>query len=205
MPREGLGRSVCAQRYVSYCVFITSIVNDLYSLAAKLIDSSTQYVYDAQTGTYLQPAFTHELLRRFRDVNSSLLKKLRTTKAFEHSNGQVLDAQRPLAELVEIGARRPQEASKVLTALLSELGAQKTYVMEPLCIYAPSLTGRPTSHPVLLAIDDFQALYCKTKYRDPHFKTLRAHHLSLPRTLLQYASGQKEFVSVDDVWDAHTF
>jgi len=57
---------------------------------------------------------------------------------------------------------------------MTELGEQKTY-------------------PVLLAIDDFQALFCQTSYRDPHFVHIRPYHLSLPRLLLEYASGKRRF------------
>jgi len=51
-------------------------------------------------------------------------------------------------------------------------------------------------YPVLLAVDDFQALYCKTKYRDPNFNRIKPYHLSIPRLLLEYASGKKSFASV---------
>lgn len=49
-------------------------------------------------------------------------------------------------------------------------------------------------YPVLLAIDDFQALYCMSQYRDPLFKSIKAYHLTFPRTLLEFASGKKSFV-----------
>ena len=48
--------------------------------------------------------------------------------------------------------------------------------------------------PVLLAIDDFQALYCQSLYRDPYFKAVESYHLTLPRTLLEFASGKQSFV-----------
>jgi small subunit ribosomal protein S29 len=47
---------------------------------------------------------------------------------------------------------------------------------------------------VLLAVDDFQALYCKTLYRDSNFGTIKPYHLSMPRLILEYASGRKSFV-----------
>lgn len=48
--------------------------------------------------------------------------------------------------------------------------------------------------PVLLAIDDFQALYNpKTSYRDPHFSAIRPYHLAIPRILLELASGKRFF------------
>ena len=49
-------------------------------------------------------------------------------------------------------------------------------------------------YPVLLAIDDFQSLYSQSKYRDARFNTLKAYHLSLPRLLLEFASGRQQFV-----------
>jgi Mitochondrial ribosomal death-associated protein 3 len=50
-------------------------------------------------------------------------------------------------------------------------------------------------HPVLLAVDDFQALYSRSNYRDPDFNPIQSHHLSTPRMLLEYAAGLKSFVN----------
>ena len=50
-----------------------------------------------------------------------------------------------------------------------------------------------TSHPVL-AVDEFQALYGKTAYRDPHFVPIHSYHLSVPRLIMEYASGRRAFV-----------
>lgn len=50
--------------------------------------------------------------------------------------------------------------------------------------------------PVLLAIDDFQALYNMSLYRDPFYKPVKAYHLSFPRTLLEFASGKQTFVGL---------
>lgn len=44
------------------------------------------------------------------------------------------------------------------------------------------------SYPVLLAVDDFQALFNKSFYRDPHFKPISSYHLSVPRLLLSLFS-----------------
>ncbi len=48
-------------------------------------------------------------------------------------------------------------------------------------------------HPVLLAIDDFQALFARSAYRDPQFKPIASYHLQAPRLLLSYASGRRAF------------
>ena len=58
------------------------------------------------------------------------------------------------------------------------------------CIYLLFLALR---YPVLLAVDDFQALYHRTKYRDPQYFEIQSFHLSLPRLILEYANGTRSF------------
>ena len=47
------------------------------------------------------------------------------------------------------------------------------------------------NHPILIAVDGFQSLYCQTQYRDPRYQPIKP---SLPRLLLEYVSGKKSFV-----------
>ena len=49
-------------------------------------------------------------------------------------------------------------------------------------------------YPVLLAVDEVQALYSKTEYRNQQFERIKSYHLSLPRLLMEYLSGKKSFV-----------
>ena len=49
-------------------------------------------------------------------------------------------------------------------------------------------------HPVLLAVDDIQAMYGYSTYRDLHYRQLMAQHLAIPRMILEFASGRKAFV-----------
>lgn len=51
-------------------------------------------------------------------------------------------------------------------------------------------------HPVLLAVDQLQAVYGKTSYRDQHFVPIHSYHLSMPRLIMEYASGKRSFVRV---------
>ena len=58
------------------------------------------------------------------------------------------------------------------------------------------INDSPSSrHPVLLAVDGFQALPCQTRYREPIFATICSYHLSMPRRIMEYASGKRSFVS----------
>lgn len=47
---------------------------------------------------------------------------------------------------------------------------------------------------MLLAVDEFQAIYCKTQYRDPNFAGISSYHLSVPRMLMEFASAKRTFV-----------
>ncbi|KAF8961983.1 mitochondrial ribosomal death-associated protein 3-domain-containing protein [Flammula alnicola] len=67
-----------------------------------------------------------------------------------------------------------KQAPVYLEAVMKALEAQKDY-------------------PVLLAVDEFQTLYGKTEYRDPHFVPIHSYHLSLPRMIMEYASGKRSF------------
>lgn len=49
------------------------------------------------------------------------------------------------------------------------------------------------STPVLLAVDEAQALFMRSNYRSPQFDLLESYALSLPRLLLDYVSGRKSF------------
>jgi len=80
----------------------------------------------------------------------------------------------PLTDLITIGMKDQSVAPTVLSAVLEELGKQ-------------------TNNPVLMAVDDFQSLYCKSAYRDPQFERINSYHLSMPRLLLDYASSKKSF------------
>lgn len=64
------------------------------------------------------------------------------------------------------------------------------------CHEVASLTFRSFSTPTLLAVDEINALYTKTAYHDTDSQVLDAHRLRLPRTILDYFAGNKQFVSV---------
>lgn len=49
-------------------------------------------------------------------------------------------------------------------------------------------------YPVLLAVDDIQAMYGYSMYRDLHYRQVMAQHLAIPRMILEFASGRKAFV-----------
>ncbi|KAI0796114.1 mitochondrial ribosomal death-associated protein 3-domain-containing protein [Abortiporus biennis] len=169
----GSGKSVALLQAVEYCMSNDWIV--LYiPRAATIVNSSTPHTYDARTRTYLQPKYSFQLLQRFLSVNESKLQNLKTSR--EHVlERSTLPAGSPIIDLLSVGLNDQASAPSVLSTLLSELASQE-------------------SHPVLLAIDEIQALYCRTTmYRNPRFEAIKPYHLSLPRLLLEYTSGKRSF------------
>ncbi|KAJ6606930.1 mitochondrial ribosomal death-associated protein 3-domain-containing protein [Mycena sp. CBHHK59/15] len=166
--RPGCGKSFLLLQAAEYATATGWIV--LYIPRAKqLVNSSTTFTYSLATQTYLQPVFARQTLQRFATTNAAPLALLRTA-APALVDGRTVPAGTPLTELIALGVADASAAPAALDALLSALAAQERF-------------------PVLLAIDDFQALFGRSLYRDPHFRLIRPHHLSMPRLLLEFASA----------------
>ncbi|KAK1235319.1 hypothetical protein PQX77_001460 [Marasmius sp. AFHP31] len=178
--RPGCGKSSLLLQGVRYALAKEWVV--IYIPRAKqTINSTTPHTYDMRTQTYLQPRFAHETLRRLLAVNEKILSDIRMTGSLQLEKREIPSGI-TLAALADIGikeglgtAAQGVLAPVILDRLLLELGKQRRY-------------------PTLLAIDDFQCLYtAHSAYRDPHFSRIRPYHLSMPRLLLEYASGKRTF------------
>jgi len=142
--------------------------------AHKLVDSSTSYQYDPKTQTYLQPVVTHQILRRFQLANAKALEALTLQEDITFDKRKPIPAGTSLKEAIEFGLRDQSLSPTILSSVFEELEAQDQF-------------------PVLLAVDGFQALYCRSLYRNQHFQRIHSYHLSVPRLLLEYASGKRAF------------
>ncbi|KAI0060655.1 hypothetical protein BV25DRAFT_1954404 [Artomyces pyxidatus] len=171
---SGSGKSYLLLQAVEFAASTGWIVLYIPRGTINLVNSTTPYVYDLRTQTYQQPIFAYQTLQRLLTVNSSALDRLVTETEVEIEKRAPLPSGTPLKTLIDVGLKDQSVAPTVLSALIEELGKQ-------------------TQIPVLLAIDDFQALFSKSSYRDPHFSTIKSWHLSMPRLLLEYTSGQKTF------------
>ncbi|KAF8623781.1 hypothetical protein AX15_006191 [Amanita polypyramis BW_CC] len=170
--RPGAGKSCLLLQAVEYCVHSNWVVVYI-PRAVNLVNSTTPYAYDLRTQTYLQPQFAFQTLQRTLSVNNNLLSTLHTTKKLVFEKRE-LPVGSSLTDLIAVGLKDTSAAPAVLDAFMTELSQQ-------------------TKHPVLLAVDDFQALYCRTAYRDPFFSTIRSYHLSMPRLILEFASCKRSF------------
>jgi small subunit ribosomal protein S29 len=78
---------------------------------------------------------------------------------------------------LDIGINDPYSAQEVFEIFLEEIGNNQEY-------------------PVLLAVDEVNAFYTDSGYRDVDDNLLEANRLSLPRAILEYFSGKKDFVRI---------
>lgn len=137
--------------------------------AAEWIQSSSEYRYHAETKSFHQPALAASLLDTLLTVNRKALSGITAEKQIGTSaKGTALD------EVCRAGVKSDQ-AVDVLVGVLDALGKQ-------------------TQVPVLLAIDEVQALFSTSQVRTPDYSILESYHLSTPSLALEYLTGKKTFV-----------
>ncbi|PFH53262.1 hypothetical protein AMATHDRAFT_137940, partial [Amanita thiersii Skay4041] len=170
--RSGVGKSCLLVQAVQYCIQSGWIV--IYIPRGEyLVNSTTPYTYDLRTRTYLQPTSAYQILQRMYSVNESLISSLSTSKKLVLEKREV-PLGTSLSDLMSVASKDISSSPSILDAVLTELSHQ-------------------TKHPVLLAVDDFQAFYGQTAYRDPFFSRIRPYHLSMPRLILEFAAGKRSF------------
>lgn len=170
---RGSGKSTLLIQAVSYALESGWVV--LYEPEArKWVDSSSAFAYDDASQTFHQTQLAAQLLEKLQSINKDRLASIKLAKAVEVGTTIKLAEGAKLSELVAAGAKDERLAVPVLEAVLDALATQ-------------------TSVPVLFAIDDVQCLFQRTKYRKPDYSLLESYHLSTPRLLLQYLTGNKNF------------
>jgi small subunit ribosomal protein S29 len=159
------------------------------------MDCTSPYHYDARTQTYHLPVLSADLLTRIKNTNQKRLSQIRMQKdVVIERMGHAPKAGTSLLEAVEFGIRENFVSPLVLEHVLTELGAQTQCVDWHTSWYMISCWLH--RFPFLLAVDDFQALYCKSQYKTPQYVPINGYHLSLPRLLLEFAAGVRKIVSI---------
>ncbi|RKO92452.1 Squalene/phytoene synthase-domain-containing protein [Blyttiomyces helicus] len=115
------------------------------------INGTEPFEYVEKLGRYEQPELVAKLLKRFGDMNAGILSKLMASSV-----------ERTLADIVADGVKNPTEAQKAFESVLEELRATSN--------------ERP---PVLIAIDQVNAMYTMTHYHDTESKPLLANRFSV--------------------------
>jgi len=94
------------------------------------VNSSTSYLYEPRTRTYLQPTYASQTLQKFSAVNSQLLQSLKTLEDTPIEGRATIPKGTPLTDLITAGTRDQNSAPATLSALLEILGKQAEYVAQ---------------------------------------------------------------------------
>ncbi|GAA6022898.1 hypothetical protein JCM11491_006619 [Sporobolomyces phaffii] len=171
----GTGKSTLVLQAVSYAQSQGHVVFYLPS-ATPLVNSSTPHIYSQPRALFDQPVLSASLLSKLAAVNKAAFKELKTSKEYTFGAGKQVAQGKSFEELAKAAGGDDKIVTSVFEALIEELSIQ-------------------TSRPVLLAIDDCQSLFATTKYVDPSYAPIESHSLVVPRILLEFVSGQREFAA----------
>ncbi|BGP31648.1 hypothetical protein JCM10296v2_003422 [Rhodotorula toruloides] len=171
---QGVGKSILLLQAASYAQSKGWVV--LYiPEATRLVDSSAPYSYSPNLALFEQPTLALDLLDRWNSGNAEAFKSLKTSKAWAFGDVKVAQG-KPLADLAKAAGRDEKIPTLVLEAVMEELSAQQ-------------------EKSVLLAADECEGLFVRTKYVDPSYRKLEPYHLVIPRMLLDYMAGLRQFAS----------
>ncbi|KAF7373462.1 hypothetical protein MSAN_00555900 [Mycena sanguinolenta] len=185
--RPGVGKSFLLLQAAQYAAATRQWIVLYIPRARHFVDASTAYQYSLATRTYIQPRAAYQTLSRFARANAHLLRQLSTqSEVVLPDGGRTFPVGTPLTTLIDAGLGAATD-STAGTAPSVEALSRAPFILDAVL----SELGRQEHFPVLIAIDDFQALCGRSLYRDPRFKSIRPHHLSMPRLLLEYASGRR--------------
>ncbi|RIA84681.1 mitochondrial ribosomal death-associated protein 3-domain-containing protein [Glomus cerebriforme] len=140
--------------------------------AIQYVNSTFPYIRMESTGEFVQPTLVASLLRQIKLVNERHLININLRR--DHQIHRHVIKDNNASQLLDVGINDPHSAQEVFEIFLEEIGNNQEY-------------------PVLLAVDEVNAFYTDSEYRDVDDSLLEATKLSLPRTILEYFSGNKDF------------
>ncbi|GAA5876703.1 hypothetical protein JCM3774_005920 [Rhodotorula dairenensis] len=169
---EGSGKTTLLVQAASYAHSNGWVVLYLPSATAS-VDSSSPFTYSSERALFEQPNLAADLLQRFSSANKAAFKSLKTSRVHVFGEKEIASG-KSLDELAKAGTGDEKITTAVFEAVMEELSEQK-------------------HRPVLLAIDHAQSLFSITSYTDPSYERLHPYHLVVPRMLLDFAAGQRNF------------
>ncbi|KAF0441111.1 Mitochondrial carrier protein [Gigaspora margarita] len=168
----GVGKSALLLQTVNYALCKPWIVIYI-PFAIKLVNSSYPYIKNKITNEFVQPTLSAELLKQIKAVNGKLLQDITLTRDYK-LNKHIIKSNSPVIGLMDIGIKDISCAFQAFEIFLDEIGKNVNY-------------------PILLAVDVVNAFYTSTEYTDVDDTYLDPDRLSLPRTILDYFAGKRDF------------
>ncbi|CAO1619621.1 unnamed protein product [Parajaminaea phylloscopi] len=177
---QSTGKSHLLLQSVSYALSSEWLVVYLPRLI-HWINSSSLFSYSAEEQAYLQPELVKSALSAVLAVNSAsgVLAKIKVTT-------EDLGAE-PIR-----GVNLPQDAS--LKDLLQAATANNIAPLASQRLFDAflSVLARQSEVPTLFAIDDLQALYLPSKYRNPDYELVQSYELAPIRSLIRFLAEDQQ-------------
>jgi hypothetical protein len=135
--------------------------------ASEWIESKTEYAYNPSTRLFNQPALAHSILSSLLTTNPTTLSSIKTKTQIGKYKSNT-----SISEICK--SPKSPESVEILEGVLETLGQ--------------------SDRPVLVAVDEVQALFSTSGVRTPDFRVLESYDLSTPNLFLDYLTGKKSFV-----------
>ncbi|KAI5465958.1 mitochondrial ribosomal death-associated protein 3-domain-containing protein [Mariannaea sp. PMI_226] len=163
------GKSMAMLQAMSYALLNNWVVFHVPE-GQDLTNGNTEYspITDTEPMQFAQPVYCLKMIQNIYRANRAVLEKLHLEKDWSRFSNLKQGA--TLADLA-LSAKEAEYAWPTLHALWTEL----------------TLPGRP---PVLFALDGLAHINKISEYRDPSFKEVHAHELSLIRMFVDALSGK---------------
>jgi small subunit ribosomal protein S29 len=136
-------------------------------IASEWIESKTEYAYNPSTKLFNQPALAHSILSSLLTTNPTTLSSIKTKTQIGKYKSNT-----SISEICK--SPKSPESVEILEGVLKTL--------------------EESDRPVLVAVDEVQALFSTSGVRTPDFRVLESYDLSTPNLFLEYLTGKKSFV-----------
>ena len=145
----------------------SALIDCINKAASEWIESKTEYAYNPSTKLFNQPALAHSILSSLLTTNPSTLSSIKTKTQIGKYKSNT-----SISEICK--SPKSPESVELLEGVLETLGQ--------------------SDRPVLVAVDEVQALFSTSGVRTPDFRVLESYDLSTPNLFLDYLTGKKSFV-----------
>ncbi|VEU22313.1 DEKNAAC103646 [Brettanomyces naardenensis] len=152
--------------------------------AESIVDGSSDFKYNNDTGLYDQQMLARTLLRKLIAANKDLLSEIKISADFVPVHGgkkqqetqKLTKGKSSVLDLALLGVGQQINSTHVFTTIVQELSTQTTY-------------------PVFITLDNLSAFvqFGMTAYRDTHNDPIYFQKLQIAKTLLDYLSGESTF------------
>lgn len=181
LGERGIGKSTLLAQAQALAMVNTEAVIIPISYALKLVDGTSDFLFDAKLGEYSQPKLLKKLLDKIEAANKTSLAKLKLSKEYtieaiaKTRAAAKFSSEQNLLDLVRAKVESRQRG-QVFAILIEELLSQ-------------------SQAPVFVTVDNFGSLLtsAESAYRNVSNSPVRLEELQITKTLFDLTSGRKSF------------